>query len=173
MPYKDRETAKRNSIRYYEENKEEINRKNRERHANLTDNKRKDRRDKRKEWEQNNKSEINAKRRDRKEKHKQHLIDMLGGKCCGCGATENLQFDHLDRTTKSFNIGANLAAKIEKLEEEARKCQLLCKDCHQLKTLVNHDCEHLTYGKRIVEVKTEGERTIVVLENITGPSKPS
>ena len=88
---------------------------------------------------------------------------MLGGKCCGCGTTEDLQFDHLDRTTKSFNIGSNLAAKIEKLEEEAKKCQLLCRSCHELKTLINHDCEHITYGKRVVEVKEEGDRTIVIL----------
>jgi hypothetical protein len=164
MPYKNREDAKRNSVRYYQENKEEINRKNNERHANLTEEKKIEYREKRKQWEQENKAAINAKRRERKAQHREHLVNMLGGKCCGCGTTENLQFDHLDRTTKCFNIGNNLAAKLEKLEEEARKCQLLCQECHQLKTLINHDCEHITYGKRVVEVKTEGNRTIVILE---------
>ena len=169
MPYKNYEDKLKRSREYHYENRDKNLKRNKERYANLTEDEKVERREKRKQWEQDNKDYINAKRRERKAQHKKHLIDMLGGKCVGCGAAENLQFDHLDRKTKSFCIGKNLAAKIEKLEEEARKCQLLCKDCHETKTLINHDCDHITYGKRIVEVKTEGERTIVVLENVTHP----
>ena len=164
MPYKNKEDALKRSREYTEENREEINRRQRKRRLNWTEEKKVEVREGRKKWEQENKDHINAKRRERKAKHREHLVNMLGGKCCGCGTTENLQFDHLDRTTKSFCIGKNLAAKLEKLEEEARKCQLLCQDCHNVKTLINHDCEHITYGKRIVEVRTEGTQTIVVLE---------
>ena len=164
MPYKNKEDALKRSREYTEENREEINRRQRERRLNLTEEKGVEIRKGRKKWEQENKDHINAKRRERKAKHREHLVNMLGGKCCGCGTTENLQFDHLDRTTKRFNIGNNLASKLEKLEEEARKCQLLCQECHRLKTLINHDCEHITYGKRIVEVRIEGTQTIVVLE---------
>jgi len=166
MPYKNKEDAKKNSLRYRNENREEINKRQRERRANLAEEKKAERREGRKKWEQENRDYINVKRRERKAKHKQHLIDMLGGKCCGCGATENLQFDHLDRTTKSFNISTSLASKIEKLEEEAKKCQLLCQECHQVKTLINHDCEQITYGKRVVEVKIMGNKTIVTLEEV-------
>jgi hypothetical protein len=166
MPYKNIEDAKKNSLRYRNENREEINKRQRERYVNLTEEKKVERREERKKWEQENRDYINVKRKERKAKHKQHLIDMLGGKCCGCGATENLQFDHLDRTTKSFNISTSLASKIEKLEEEAKKCQLLCQECHQVKTLINHDCEQITYGKRVVEVKIVGNKTIVTLEEV-------
>lgn len=164
MPYKKYEDKLKRSREYHYENRDKNLERNKERYNNLTEEQKEERRATRTQWERDNKAEINAKRKERKEQHKKHLIDMLGGKCSGCGTTENLQFDHLDRTTKSFNIGSNLAAKIEKLEEEAKKCQLLCKDCHQIKTLINHDCEQITYGKRVVEVKKEGTCTIVTLE---------
>lgn len=164
MPYKNYEDKLKRSREYYYKNRDKNLERNRERYNNLTEEQKEERRATRKQWERDNRAEINAKRKERKEQHKKHLIDMMGGKCSGCGTTENLQFDHLDRTTKSFNISRNLAAKIEKLEEEAKKCQLLCKDCHQIKTLINHDCEQIAYGKRVVEVKKEGTRTIVTLE---------
>lgn len=119
---------------------------------------------KRREWANNNRDELNRKRRERKATHKKYMIDMLGGCCVGCGTTENLQFDHIDRTTKSCNVASLLAGKLEKLVEEAQKCQLLCETCHRHKTLINHDCNHLAEGKRVVEVRQEGERTIVILE---------
>jgi hypothetical protein len=164
MPYKNYEDKLKRSREYHYENRDTNLKRNKERYDNLTKEQKEEIRAKRKQWERENKAEINAKRKERKEKHRKHLIDMLGGKCCGCGTIKNLQFDHLDRTKKSFNIGNNLAAKLEKLEEEAKKCQLLCKECHQIKTLINHDCEQITYGKRVVEVKTEGNRIIVTLE---------
>ena len=163
MPYKNREDRLRRSREYTEENREEINRKHRERTANLTEEEREHRRKTRRKWCEQNREEINLKMKERKAKHREYLVEMLGGKCCGCGTTENLEFDHLDRKTKSFNISSRLASRIEKLEKEAKKCQLLCQSCHQIKTLVNHDCEHMTYGKKIIEVRQEGDKTIVVL----------
>jgi 5-methylcytosine-specific restriction endonuclease McrA len=35
------------------------------------------------------------------------LIEMLGGRCVRCGAVEDLEFDHIDPTTKRFAVGAN------------------------------------------------------------------
>jgi len=164
MPYKNYEDKLKRSREYHYENRDKNLQRSKERYYNLTEEQKEERRAARKQWERDNRAEINAKRRERKAQHKKHLVDMLGGKCSGCGTTENLQFDHLDRTTKSFCISKNLASKLEKLEEEAKKCQLLCKDCHEIKTLINHDCQQITYGKRVIEVKTEGNRTIVTLE---------
>jgi hypothetical protein len=65
---------------------------------------------------------------------RQELIAMLGGKCAKCGCTEDLEFDHIDRDKKSFDIGANYSRKIEDLLEELAKCQLLCADHHLEKT---------------------------------------
>jgi hypothetical protein len=60
---------------------------------------------------------------------------LLGGKCCKCSAVENLQFDHIDRATKSFNIAEKLNSKsYDVLLQEVKKCQLLCHPCHKLKS---------------------------------------
>jgi hypothetical protein len=62
------------------------------------------------------------------------LIEKLGGKCVECGCTETLQFDHIDPSTKSFNIATGYTKPKEVLLEEVAKCQLLCNKCHIEKT---------------------------------------
>ena len=57
--------------------------------------------------------------------------EKLGGKCVKCGATERLEFDHIDPKNKSFEITRGLLmGDREKFQEELDKCQLLCYDCH-------------------------------------------
>jgi 5-methylcytosine-specific restriction endonuclease McrA len=61
-------------------------------------------------------------------------IEKLGGKCVQCGSTSELEFDHIDPTTKSFVLGTKMAGvSEEKLQSEIAKCQLLCKSCHEAK----------------------------------------
>ena len=62
-------------------------------------------------------------------------IAKLGGVCVSCGSAENLEFDHIDRSTKSFTFTDKIATmSIEKLDVEAEKLQLLCNKCHKEKT---------------------------------------
>lgn len=63
-------------------------------------------------------------------------IDMLGGKCVKCGENKNLEFDHIDPNTKSFNICVGWSRRKEVIVEELKKCQLLCKSCHVEKSIV-------------------------------------
>ncbi len=43
-----------------------------------------------------------------------------------------LEFDHLDPTTKRFNIGdASSVPSLEALQEEIDKCDLVCSNCHK------------------------------------------
>jgi hypothetical protein len=58
------------------------------------------------------------------------LIEKMGGKCIECGCKETLEFDHIDPSTKSFNIAAGYTKPKEILLEEVAKCQLLCNKCH-------------------------------------------
>jgi hypothetical protein len=58
------------------------------------------------------------------------LIERLGGKCVECGRTETLEFDHIDPSTKSFNIASGYSKPKEVLLAEVAKCQLLCNKCH-------------------------------------------
>lgn len=63
-----------------------------------------------------------------------YAIAKLGGKCVRCGSTEDLQFDHIDRSTKVTEITRMFTFARAKLDAELEKCQLLCKPCHLQKT---------------------------------------
>ena len=69
-------------------------------------------------------------------KRKRDLISLFGSQCCICGFNafqEALEFHHIDPQTKSFGLtDSNAATKaLEKQLEEARKCVLLCANCHR------------------------------------------
>jgi hypothetical protein len=64
-------------------------------------------------------------------------INKLGGVCVECGSKKNLEFDHIDRSTKSFSMADCMLWAKERFLRELDKCQLLCKSCHQKKTLVD------------------------------------
>lgn len=63
------------------------------------------------------------------------LVKMLGGKCsrCGyCNSIRALSFHHSDPSTKLFDISnnGNLMKDWKVVEAEAKKCVLLCLNCH-------------------------------------------
>ena len=121
-----------------------------------------------KQWKQENRDYVNQVARERKAKKKAYLIEMLGGKCVGCSTTKNLQFDHIDRKQKEFTIGKSLDYSLEnKLIPEAKKCQLLCKKCHQIKTTINHDMHSLIDGYSIINVITNGDEITVTLKKVS------
>ena len=72
----------------------------------------------------------------RRRRVKQVLVEEFGGACRLCGFAEYagaLQFHHLDPTTKAFQLGGRgLTRSIESLRREARKCVLLCANCHAM-----------------------------------------
>lgn len=73
-------------------------------------------------------------------RRRQQLIEECGGKCVVCGTTENLEFDHIDRTTKRDNVTRLLAtSSYEDALREAQKCVLLCKKHHIEKTKLHKD----------------------------------
>ena len=78
---------------------------------------------------------------DREEK-RVYLLNLLGGKCIKCNSTSTLEFDHLNPSTKSFKILGSLNRNIDSLIEEAKKCQLLCYDCHTAK----HGVKEVEHG---------------------------
>jgi DNA-binding transcriptional MerR regulator len=71
---------------------------------------------------------------ERRRAVKRILVSEAGGCCSRCGydrCIAALQFHHLDPATKSFTLSKNGATQsIERAREEARKCILLCANCH-------------------------------------------
>lgn len=73
--------------------------------------------------------------RQRREK----FIQQLGGKCAICGSTEQLEFDHIDKTSKKAGIARMMTCNSEDVQAELSKCQLLCKQCHITKSKEHKD----------------------------------
>lgn len=70
----------------------------------------------------------------RRRKVKAILVREAGGRCCICGYSRSmraLHFHHLDPSQKRHEINARgVAIALDKLRAEARKCMLLCSNCH-------------------------------------------
>jgi hypothetical protein len=58
--------------------------------------------------------------------------------CIECGYKKHpvaLDFDHIDPTKKEFTIGVSYASvSLKRLYKEIDKCQVLCANCHRIKT---------------------------------------
>lgn len=75
------------------------------------------------------------------------LRAALGGRCVECGSEDDIQIDHIDPATKSFNISTNWGKPKAVLMEELKKCQLLCRSCHKRKSdEEQRNREHGTWG---------------------------
>lgn len=60
-----------------------------------------------------------------------------GKPCVDCGGVfppECMDYDHRDKTTKSFNIAKSLLMSEAKITEEIAKCDLVCANCHRIRT---------------------------------------
>jgi hypothetical protein len=110
--YKNKEKCNKRHLEYYETNKEKLKKQN---------------------TENNNK---------RRQKLKEEAKQKLGGKCVWCGATENLEFDHIDPAQKQFTISA-FPCSLELWWKEVEKCRLLCKTCHKKHSDAEMAAKHL------------------------------
>ncbi len=70
----------------------------------------------------------------RRRRVKQILIEEAGGSCRLCGydrCVAALHFHHVDPTEKRFSLShRGVARSLERARAEARKCVLLCSNCH-------------------------------------------
>jgi hypothetical protein len=80
-----------------------------------------------------------------KEKHNANIKiiqeEKLNRGCACCGYKENpyaLDFDHLDPKSKIEGVSRMSSRNTERVKEEMAKCQVLCANCHRIKT---HDPE--------------------------------
>lgn len=63
---------------------------------------------------------------------------ILGDKCVLCGSAESLEVDHIDPSTKLFDVSKMWGVKESTFLAELAKCQVLCKKCHVQKTIVDN-----------------------------------
>jgi|694.fasta_scaffold03032_13 hypothetical protein len=74
--------------------------------------------------------------RSKKRKTNSALIkEIRGGKCESCGFDKcmgALHFHHVDASKKSFSISTRRHSSMKNLLEEAKKCVLVCSNCHTM-----------------------------------------
>ena len=116
--------------RYREENKD----KKEEYYKKYTEEHKEQKREYDKRYRELNKEKKSEQNRKYRKNARIKCREYLGGKCVKCGTTHNLQFDHIKRDTKKYEITPKLSYKFDYLKEELNKCQLLCVDCHKIKT---------------------------------------
>jgi transposase len=73
---------------------------------------------------------------DRRRRLKEILVHEAGGCCVMCGFADYvgaLHFHHRDPSTKAFEVSRQgITRSLDKLRQEARKCVLLCANCHAM-----------------------------------------
>lgn len=71
----------------------------------------------------------------RRRRIKALLVKEAGGKCVRCGYNRcevALEFHHRDASSKFFNVSAKgNTYSLARLRKEAKKCDLLCANCHR------------------------------------------
>jgi hypothetical protein len=74
----------------------------------------------------------------RRRKKRQAAVDLLGGICKDCGVeypTCVYDFHHTDPSVKESIVSdmVHKDMKLERILNEASKCELLCSNCHRLR----------------------------------------
>jgi len=78
------------------------------------------------------KEELRKRRRKLIREKRKKLIDLRGGKCNKCGykkCISALEFHHKNPKEKEIKLNQNF--RLERLIKEAKKCILLCANCHR------------------------------------------
>lgn len=89
------------------------------------------------EWYHQNKGRLKDRIKDRRYKNKRLIDDYkeeLGCVCYTCNKLEHpsaLDFHHLNEEEKEYTVSKMAGYKWEKIEQEIKKCILLCACCHR------------------------------------------
>lgn len=85
----------------------------------------------------NNKEYYSDKRKSYQLTTLQYIHNILkDSSCVTCGESRiaTLQFDHIDPSKKKFSISRGRDKSIAVVAKEIEKCQILCANCHAVKT---------------------------------------
>jgi 5-methylcytosine-specific restriction endonuclease McrA len=88
-------------------------------------------------WAKRNESCKNAAKRTQKRNVKIIQEEKLKHGCVCCGYSAHacaLDFDHIDPSDKIRDIAKMHTTSIPVLQKEMEKCQVLCANCHRIKT---------------------------------------
>ena len=95
-----------------------------------------------KDWYQRNKGSVRIRTKVNKTGYKKRNREFLwkiktNSPCTDCGKKFHpvaMDFDHLQNKDESVSCLANNGACIETLKKEIAKCELVCSNCHRVRT---------------------------------------
>ena len=68
---------------------------------------------------------------------RQKAIEHLGATCRICGSENDLEIDHIDKSKKEIPLNKLWSIAEDKFWKEIEKCQVLCKPCHEEKSIAD------------------------------------
>lgn len=111
------------------------------------------------EWYHKNKERLREARRQRNRddyKERKEFIrasKIKVGRCSRCKLECHrknhvaFDWDHVDPSTKSFNLGSVRTQSFASIEREISKCRLVCKNCH---AVISYKSHHWANGRGVM-----------------------
>lgn len=94
------------------------------------------------EYYQDNKDKYLKYNREQYARYRERLDILKSLPCADCGGIFPpyvMDFDHLDAAVKKFNVGINKRYSWERTLREIAKCELVCANCHRIRTHERRD----------------------------------
>jgi 5-methylcytosine-specific restriction endonuclease McrA len=100
----------------------------------------------RKHYENNKGAYLERNNRTRK-KNREMVKQLKSRPCMDCGntfPTYVMEFDHRDPVSKDFSIGRGNFSWLKKMLSEIEKCDIVCSNCHKVRTFTRRTTVNLT-----------------------------
>jgi hypothetical protein len=97
-------------------------------------------------------------------KNKNKLLNQIAeykkGPCIDCGFVGHhtqMEFDHRDGADKTMSVSQLLSrhASIERVIEEVQKCDLICSNCHRLRTIIERKQHRQTVSSDVLAIQRQ------------------
>lgn len=92
------------------------------------------------QYRQEHPEETRSRQRIARVTKRERVTQLKAGRpCADCGHVFHpvcMDWDHLPGTVKSFCISKEISRPMEEILKEIAKCQLVCANCHRIRTLV-------------------------------------
>lgn len=88
-------------------------------------------------WKSEHRSDYRRYQADRYRRNAEWVGDLKSRPCMDCGGVfppECMDFDHRDPSQKVRRIGVMMTQSRERLASEIAKCDLVCANCHRIRT---------------------------------------
>lgn len=97
--------------------------------------------------------------------NKIRAISLIGGCCKKCGNTNifQLDFHHINKDDKEKGVGRLRHSRWSVIKEEAKKCELLCRNCH----CIEHYDRINPIKDKLLDLKQEKECSICGFKDAT------